>query len=345
MKNYEKESLLKIFIIFFSVLALMSGVIAYLYYKQQIFSYNDNLLYQMREYNFNFKGKKFDATIIDNAYNKKIDMLYITKKEIYALFRIPSAKKKLLKIFYPFKKYKKDTQAIKLRILVYYGIVLFLLLLVSLFYAFYALKPMKKAISLIEEFLKDVIHDINTPVATILLNTKFLKTKNNSEELDRIEVSAKRILSLYKNFEVEIKGFYPQISQINPYELINERVEYFKKLYPEIDINISGEKFVYRSDKDAFLRIIDNIISNACKYSSQNSPYIDIVIKKEEIIIKDNGIGIEDVDKVFDRFYKENERGLGIGLNIVKKLCDELNISISIESKKDKGTTVKLTLN
>ncbi len=55
----------------------MSGVIAYLYYKQQIFSYNNNLLYQMREYNFNFKGKKFDATIIDNISSKKIDVLYI----------------------------------------------------------------------------------------------------------------------------------------------------------------------------------------------------------------------------------------------------------------------------
>ena len=122
-------------------------------------------------------------------------------------------------------------------------------------------------------------------------------------------------------------------------------MEYFKKLYPEIVINISGDKFVYKSDKDAFLRIIDNIISNACKYSSQNSSYIDIVIKKGEIIIKDNGIGIEDTDKVFDRFYKENENGLGIGLNIVKKLCDELNISIDIKSKKDSGTVVKLTLN
>ncbi len=299
----------------------------------------------MREYNFNFKGKKFDATIVNNDTDKKVDILYTNKKEVYALFRISATKNKLLKIFYPLEKYKKDIESVKFKILIYYATILFLLLLLSFFYAFYALKPMKKAIDLIEEFLKDVIHDINTPVATILLNTRFLKTKDNSEELDRIEISAKRILSLYKNFEVQIKGFHPEITQVNPYEIISERVEYFKKLYPEIAIKVSGDKFVFKSDKDAFIRIIDNIISNACKYSSQNSPYIDIVVKKGEIIIKDNGIGIENIDKIFDRFYKENERGLGIGLNIVKKLCKELNISIDIESKKNKGTIVKLTLN
>jgi len=299
----------------------------------------------MREYNFNFKDKKFDATIINSTSDKKIDILYISSKEVYALFRIPTTQKKLLKIFYPIKKYKKDIQTIKYKILVFYAVVLLLLLLISLFYAFYALKPMKKAVDLIEEFLKDIIHDINTPVTTILLNTRFLKIKDNSEELERIEVSAKRILSLYKNFEVQIKGFHPEITQINPYEIINERVEYFKKLYPEIDMKISGDKFVYKSDKDAFTRIIDNIISNSCKYSSQNYPIIDIIVKKGEITVKDNGRGINNVDKVFDRFYKENERGLGIGLNIVKKLCDELNISIDIKSEKNIGTTVKLTLN
>ena len=345
MKNYEKESFLKIFVIFFSVLALMSGAIAYLYYKEQIFSYNNGLLYQMREYNFNFKDKKFDATIVNRTSDKKVDILYITPKEVYTLFRIPTTQKKLLKILYPVEKYKKDIQSIKLRISLYYLIVLLSLLLLSVFYAFYALKPMKKAVELIEEFLKDVIHDINTPVTTILLNARFLKTKENSEELERIELSAKRILSLYKNFEVQIKGFHPEITQINPYEIINERADYFKKLYPEIDIRILGDMFVYKSDKDAFIRIIDNIISNACKYSSQNNPQIDIAVKKREITIKDNGTGIENVDKVFDRFYKENERGLGIGLNIVKKLCDELNITIDIKSEKDTGTIVKLTLN
>ena len=323
----------------------MSGIIAYLYYEEEVDTLKSNLLSGMREYNFNFKGKKFDATIVNSTSDKKIDMLYIAPKEVYALFRIPTIQKKLLKIFYPIEKYKKDIRAIKLRISLYYLTVLLLLLLLSLFYAFYALKPMKKAVELIEEFLKDVIHDINTPVTTILLNTRFLKTKDNSEELDRIEISAKRILSLYKNFEVEIKGFHPDITQINPYEIINERVDYFKKLYPEIDIRILGENSVYDSDKDAFIRIIDNIISNACKYSSQNNPQIDITVKKREITIKDNGAGIENVDKIFNRFYKENERGLGIGLNIVKKLCDELNITININSKKDIGTTVKLTLN
>jgi len=49
--------------------------------------------------------------------------------------------------------------------------------------------------------------------------------------------------------------------------------------------------------------------------------------------------GIKYPNKIFDRFYKEHELGLGIGLHIVKNLCDELGIKIKVQSKIDQGTT------
>ncbi len=344
MKNYEKESFVKIFSIFFISLALLSFVISYLFYKKEVKSLDDTLLAQMKEYNFNFKGKKFDATIVKKDKNLQVDHLYIGKKSVYSLFYISKKSKNLLKIIYPLQKYKNDTNRIKYRIILYYIAVLIVLFLLSLLYAYYALRPMKKAITLIEDFLKDVIHDINTPVTTILLNTKFLLKKNRSDELERIEISADKILSLYKNFEVEIRGFVPQKRDINLYEIISQRLKYFQKLYPQIDMKIEGEAFRYSMDKDAFIRIIDNIISNSCKYRQSKKPFISVIVKKYVIIIKDNGIGIKDVSKVFDRFYKESERGMGIGMSIVKKLCDELDIKIDIQSELAKGTTVKLIL-
>ncbi|HIE35094.1 MAG TPA: ATP-binding protein, partial [Campylobacterales bacterium] len=54
--------------------------------------------------------------------------------------------------------------------------------------------------------------------------------------------------------------------------------------------------------------------------------------------------GIKKPDKVFDRYYKEQDRGIGIGLHIVKKLCDELMIPIHIKSKENKGTEIGLNL-
>ena len=62
------------------------------------------------------------------------------------------------------------------------------------------------------------------------------------------------------------------------------------------------------------------------------------------LLIKDSGRGIDNVKKVFERYYKESERGLGIGMHIVKKLCDALGIGIRIESEPGKGTIVALDL-
>ncbi len=345
MKNYEKESFFKIFLIFFIILAIFSSFVLYLYYKEEVEALNKNLLLQIKEYNFNFKGSKYSATIVKKRKSQKIDYLYITKKEVYVLFNISKKNKNILKIIYPIKKYNKDIFNIKFKIALLYLSVLSILLIFSIFYALYAIKPMKKAIFLIEDFLKDVIHDINTPITTILLNTKYLMKKDPCDELERIEVSADRILSLYKNFEIEIKGFHPEKNNFDVYLLIEQRAEYFKKLYPSFKWQIRGNNFIYNSDKDAFTRIIDNILSNSCKYNNDKNPMIKIDIKNSTINIKDNGIGIKDSSKVFDRFYKENERGLGIGMNIVKKLCDELNIKIVVNSKINQGTVVKLTLN
>ena len=57
----------------------------------------------------------------------------------------------------------------------------------------------------------------------------------------------------------------------------------------------------------------------------------------------DTGKGIQNPKRVFERFYKEHERGMGIGLHIVKKLSSELGIKVDLESKVAKGTEVFLT--
>ena len=53
---------------------------------------------------------------------------------------------------------------------------------------------------------------------------------------------------------------------------------------------------------------------------------------------------INNPKRIFDRFYKEQDRGIGIGLHIVKKLCDELGIKISVDSKLESSTTFSLDI-
>ena len=70
--------------------------------------------------------------------------------------------------------------------------------------------------------------------------------------------------------------------------------------------------------------------------------HIKVSIENNIVSIEDTGKGIKEVQKVFERYYKEQDRGLGLGLHIVKKLCHELDINIHIESQIDKGTKVLL---
>ena len=89
--------------------------------------------------------------------------------------------------------------------------------------------------------------------------------------------------------------------------------------------------------------MIDNILSNAFKYNKKNGS-VDISYRNTVLEIKDTGKGIKNPKRVFDRFYKEQERGIGIGLHIVKKLCEELDVAITLSSKIEVGTLFELSL-
>lgn len=123
-------------------------------------------------------------------------------------------------------------------------------------------------------------------------------------------------------------------------------------------INVSTEfmeDYYLETDNYLFSIIINNLISNALKYSNQNGN-LEIIIKsigsKIECQITDSGIGIpaEDLDKIFNQFYRSKSsshpeiKGTGLGLSIVKRLCSLLNIDIAITSQENSGTKVILSL-
>jgi signal transduction histidine kinase len=116
-----------------------------------------------------------------------------------------------------------------------------------------------------------------------------------------------------------------------------------EKNYPNISFKIDINDITLFSNKEAFTRIVDNLLSNAAKYNKQNGS-VDIKLINSKLYIVDTGVGIKEPKKIFNRFYKEQERGIGIGLHIVKKLCEELGIKIALESELDKGSTFILNL-
>jgi two-component system OmpR family sensor kinase len=204
---------------------------------------------------------------------------------------------------------------------------------------------MVATISHLDRFTKDLIHDLNTPITSILLNTKMLErniVNKDMKKVSRIENSAKDILALYNNLEILLDKHNLTKEQINIQELLISIVDSYKQIYPKIRFHLKFEqKYIY-SNYNALKRILDNIISNASKYSIDTTPEIFISYKNNVLTIKDNGKGMKYPKKIFERSYKEMDNGHGIGMHIVHRLCSELSLKITIESTKNIGTTVIL---
>jgi signal transduction histidine kinase len=118
-----------------------------------------------------------------------------------------------------------------------------------------------------------------------------------------------------------------------------------EKNYPNIEFKIDFQNRYILTNRDAFSRIIDNLLTNAAKYNKPDGRVeVSYDSKTDTLHILDTGKGIKNPKRIFDRFYKEQERGLGIGLHIVKKLCEELDIKISVKSELGVGSNFSLNL-
>jgi len=198
---------------------------------------------------------------------------------------------------------------------------------------------------LTEEFIKDILHDFNTPLASLRLNVRMLKCPPSEvKKVERIELGIESILSLQNNLRSYLME-HQLVSEIfNVKTVVLERLAVIEKLYPSLSFAVKGETLMVNTSRDALSRILDNLLSNAAKYNVREGN-VHVTFQKGMIIIEDTGIGIKHPEKVFKRFYKEHERGIGIGLHSVKKLCDEMKIKIKLSSEVGKGTIVLLDLN
>jgi len=214
--------------------------------------------------------------------------------------------------------------------------------------------PFENMNNQLDNFIKDSMHEINTPLSIINLNSDLFANKfGENKYLTRIKSASKTLATIYDDMDYLIKQGRVQHKRkdINFSEFIQNRVDYFKAIANlknmEIKTTITPD-IHYIFSKTKLQRIVDNTISNAIKYSHDNSIVeIKFYEKNGQNIfeVQDYGMGIEKIDKIFSRYYRENESkgGFGIGLNIVKDIIDEENIKLVINSKVDKGTLFSYT--
>ena len=199
---------------------------------------------------------------------------------------------------------------------------------------------------------KEILHELNLPLSTIEANTKMLKKSHSDEKsrrrLDRIGSASQRLKRLYDELVYTINKEIHKVEEeeFSLRNLLNERVGVHKS-FGRNPFELDIEDMVIFADKIGFEQMIDNILSNAMKYSDKSKP-ITLFTENSTLVIRDRGIGMSEKEliKIFERYYQSDEsrRGEGIGLALVKAYCDESKIGISIVSKPDEGTTVRLDL-
>ena len=210
------------------------------------------------------------------------------------------------------------------------------------------LKPIKDERIKLNNFIKDTTHELNTPISAILMSTE--TTNLNEKQIQRIRLSAKRISEIYEDLTyvfLQNKQNKNTLEILDLKNLIIEQLEYFTPLASKksIDIKLQLEQFEYKINKDDFIRLFNNLISNAIKYN-KIAGTIEITLKNNELIIKDTGIGIskDKLKDIYKRYYRAtNEQGgFGIGLSIVNQICNNYNIKIEVNSQLKQGTTFTL---
>jgi len=327
-------------------MTLLMVAFFYINYQKELQSFDKSLLSRMHLCSYSLKCKEFKIDFKEKQKQNNY-MLLKSEDEILSYYPIREASDFLLKLSLSKNLYHSQMHHLHKSLILNALISLILIIFLSIFFSFYALHPLRNSLELTQEFVKDILHDFNTPISTMRLNVSLLKKEcKENKKLQRIERSIENILLLQENLKnyLQAKECSKEVFVLS--YLIQERVNMIEHNFPHLNYTVTiSDKTTLSTCKKEFTRIIDNILSNASKYNKTGG-FIDILyISKEHIlIIKDNGKGIKNPKKVFNRFYKEHERGLGIGLHIVKKLCQKLGIKIYLKSKLDEGTEVFITL-
>ena len=228
-----------------------------------------------------------------------------------------------------------------------FSILFILMTIVGYFLGKLFLKPILIQRKKLDNFIKDTTHELNTPITALLMS---ITKKNPMEErnIKRIHLSAKRISEIYNDLTyLFLEDNKKSNEQLDLKTTLEEQIHYFEELAVKKKIKLICEfdNSVFKIDKESFMRLTNNLISNAIKYTNINGN-INISLKNNIFIIKDDGIGISN-DKqkdIFDRFYRAtpNTGGFGIGLDIVSSICNKYNIQIKLKSEEKVGTTFKL---
>ena len=379
----EKKTLFRFLALYVLLTIIIISVFSFIYFslqkdlmlqerKSTLQKHSKELIENLKQLHINFdktqlypRSTKYDSAIFDNEEKLifstsktklRLDkILYLENKELH-LVNIPEsyylgAKYIIVKIDDDGKWLSQTKQ----NIVIFGGFTFLFMLAIGYILLRLFLKPMRDAITLLDEFIKDTTHELNTPVSNIVANIEMIDKSKLHEsvykKIQRIDIGAKTVSNIYQDLTFLTLGneMTSNSEDIDMEQLIIQRVEYFTSLAHvkriKIKSNIVQNTILY-ADKFKISKLLDNLLSNAIKYNKIDGEIV-VSVNFKEFSVEDSGIGIEEenISKIKQRYQRFNKSsgGFGIGLSIVSRIAKEYNLNIDITSKVDIGTKVSVS--
>lgn len=379
----ETRTLLSFSFLYSFLVLVILGVVSFLYYefqkdlmlqeKRQILqNYSNDLVVRLRDLHVNIdkndiypRDERFESAIFDsdkkrifstlNSSTVSLDEIIYTKKKYIHFIKEPES-------YYLGSKYivveiPDDGiwfEQIRYKIIVSFLLAFIFMMFLGYFILRLFLKPMRDALHLLDRFIKDTTHELNTPVTAIITNIEMIDKSSLDDRLlkkiNRIEIGAKTISNIYEDltFITLNNQIISNNEEINLSNVLKQRVEYFNSIATmkkiNFDLNIEDNVLMV-CDMKKITKLIDNILSNAIKYN-KIAGFIKINLDDNFLSIEDSGKGIEkeNLKTLFERYsrFDKSVGGFGIGLNIVSLIAKEYNLKIDIKSEINIGTTVEI---
>jgi signal transduction histidine kinase len=203
-----------------------------------------------------------------------------------------------------------------------------------------------------KQFIADMVHQIRTPLAVIMTNTSLIEMKTSTDvstNVRQINSSIGMLNNAYEDLSYLLSHdriVYKAI-ELNFTQFLQERLSFFENIAKDNNKSIKADldaSIIIHINDTELERVIDNNVANAIKYSDDGS-VIQVILKSTQtaVVLRFVSVGktIKDTKQLFDKNYTENngaKRSLGLGLNMVKNICEKNDITYHVNSQNNLNT-------
>ncbi|ATB68261.1 two-component system response regulator DccR [Sulfurospirillum diekertiae] len=383
LRSREKKTLRSFLFLYAFLALLILGFVAFLYYglerdlmlqnqREALSNLTNEHIARLKSLHVNLgkeqtypRDERFNSAIYDSSLKQifstlstnKVNLyedIYLKKNHIYFVKELESyylgARYIVIEIDAPLSWEKKVFR----KLLTYGAIIFGILIVIGYFLLALLLRPMRDTITLLDRFIKDTTHELNTPVNTILSNIEMIELtaldESLAKKIKRITIASKTISNLYDDLTYLVLSHHiiSHDEEVDLKVIIEERLEYFSLLIESKKLTLTStleENIFLMIDRKKIAKLIDNILSNAIKYNKIGGT-IHVLLTPKQIEISDSGRGIETkkINQAFERYVRFDHTvgGFGIGLSIVAAIAKEYTLHVSIDSKLHEGTAVRI---